>query len=876
MDANGQRCFQLADATDLVVAEGIAYDERSRRLRLVSTRRGPAPRAVEAGPAFALLEHVPSAIDRFGTFAWWDVNAGRVLAAGALEEPDARERQRARRGPAVPLYPPLDQDTIETAPTDVCLGGDGVIAIVLQGVVKLIDARERFLPVDVPFDGFEVWRLGAADGFGFAALHKPGGPDSEVEARRIARLQGAPAPDRAPRELAPGVLRPCRENPNPPVWKEISPPAWAPDETPVAIAMSPDGAICVLTWLQAGQEAYLHVLSKENAAWAGPYRVTAGLAPDGTVAPASYAMSVAFVGSDRCAILVPGLFVDAAALVPRSPPPPAEALVFAWPVTPSGAATGDAPAALDLLPLGEFYPLTDPSGAALTVDRARPFFRGPRGEIGYAASAYPYFRGYDGERRDAATAGPRQLSPLSKRSLPLQGKASLRTLSALAAGTVWHRLYIEATIPDGAGARLWLAATDLDDAPPESAFFPHDLGLGPNAPGFAERDVPRAAFVRARSEIPFEQGLLGCDPEPPHTGLFTVLIQRAGCAVRSLAGRHLHVKLELFGTGSKSPEIAAIRAYSPRFSYVDEYLPELYAETALGPDGDARAPATGSDFLGRLLALVESELTPMEDRVAAAYLLSDPQKTPDGALDWLASWVGLTFDATLPAATRRALLRIAPELSRWHGTLRGLGLALDAVTGGDVAAGKIVIVEDYRMRRVFATILGAHLEDENDPLLPGGLIVSGNSYVGDTLFVGEGTPEELTELAAFYRADPEEDAAERELGKDRKDPLDPFYERFAHRVTVLVHDELPATKRALIERAIAIEAPAHVEVRVASARWPFLTGVASLVGIDSYLGPKRGLSVFRLDTSSLGEKDVIMRPPSLDPRLEGWILEQKS
>jgi hypothetical protein len=95
-------------------------------------------------------------------------------------------------------------------------------------------------------------------------------------------------------------------------------------------------------------------------------------------------------------------------------------------------------------------------------------------------------------------------------------------------------------------------------------------------------------------------------------------------------------------------------------------------------------------------------------------------------------------------------------------------------------------------------------------------------------------------------------------------------------VTLLVHRDATQQELDWIDRAVALEAPAHVEVRVVKARWPFLAGVASLVGVDSFLRPPRGLEGFRLDRSALGEKDVIKRPPALDPRLEGSSPEETS
>ena len=125
-------------------------------------------------------------------------------------------------------------------------------------------------------------------------------------------------------------------------------------------------------------------------------------------------------------------------------------------------------------------------------------------------------------------------------------------------------------------------------------------------------------------------------------------------------------------------------------------------------------------------------------------------RSQQASLDWLANWIGLAFDSAYPQARRRALLQAAPRLSRWHGTLTGLALALDIATGGAVRGGEVVILEDFRLRRTFATILGADLADEEDPLLAG-IVESGNSYVGDTLFLGD---ESRAEFLALVRLRP--------------------------------------------------------------------------------------------------------------------------
>jgi hypothetical protein len=88
-------------------------------------------------------------------------------------------------------------------------------------------------------------------------------------------------------------------------------------------------------------------------------------------------------------------------------------------------------------------------------------------------------------------------------------------------------------------------------------------------------------------------------------------------------------------------------------------------------------------------------------------------------------------------------------------------------------------------------------------------------------------------------------------------------------VTVLVHDEVDPQDLGLIRRVVDQETPAHVLSRVVTARYPFLLGAASLVGVDTFLAPPPAPVPVRLEQSRIGAGDRVMQPPSLDPRLGG-------
>jgi phage tail-like protein len=616
---------------------------------------------------------------------------------------------------------------------------------------------------------------------------------------RVGRLTGQPLPERPGVVLAPSTFRPCEENADPPRLT-VTPATVPGNEMVVAIACGPGSQVAVLTWMAEG-DARLRRLDG-----AGGYTEPV------TLTGARHPFSLAWRSATEIVVLLAG--------VDEAP---------AWDVV----SAGDEAGAPSPLPLGDLYPLRDHDGG--------PFVHGLTLPPHYATAS--------------ATA------PLHRLSLPSfarRGEASnFLPLDSESTQTVWHRIYLEAAIPPHASVTVWLAASNEPAAPvAEEAWHAHRFGHG-EGPA-VEVEAPRGAWVSARSELPFHPGLLDCAPVRNRAGLFTALVQRAGLRVRALRGRFLWIHVELAGDGRSSPEVAALRVYGSRFSYLNQYLPELYRESVFGPDAERRGDATGSDFLERMLDTFESVLTPLEDRIAGAYLLTDARTAPDDALEWLGSWIGVSFDPVYPPGRRRQILQAAPELYRRRGTAPGLAAALEVATGGGVSGGEIVVLEDFRLRRTVATILGADLADETDPLL-GGLVATGNSYVGDTLFLGD---ESRREFLALFAADLPRGVAEQAA-------IDAFFDGLAYRVTVLVHQEIEPQNLGLIRRVVELETPAHVLARVVPASHPFVVGMASLVGVDTYLARPLARRSVEVERSRVGIRDVLEHLPSLDPRLEG-------
>jgi phage tail-like protein len=219
-----------------------------------------------------------------------------------------------------------------------------------------------------------------------------------------------------------------------------------------------------------------------------------------------------------------------------------------------------------------------------------------------------------------------------------QGQLASEELDSGLAHCVWHRIAIDADLPDGASVEVGTECYDT-----AGGASPPDLIPPPIILSGAARD----------------------------------------CLVQGGPGRYLKLTLRLRGNGAVTPVLHGVRIWAPRDGWLNA-LPAVYQE-----DPESAA------FLARFLAILQTTFDGFDEAIDDLWKLFDPRSVPGEWFNWLAAWLALPINPLWTDAERRAVLRNAGQAYRVRGTPAGLEQLIS-----DYAGIGARLVEHFRLRQL--------------------------------------------------------------------------------------------------------------------------------------------------------------------------------
>jgi phage tail-like protein len=303
-----------------------------------------------------------------------------------------------------------------------------------------------------------------------------------------------------------------------------------------------------------------------------------------------------------------------------------------------------------------------------------------------------------------------------------------------------------------------------------------------------EADVPPGTAVSVSIVVSEDDRFADSDWQTAPPGVTDFLVDQP-------PGRHLTVRVTLSGDTSATPVLHRIRLDFPRSTSAD-LLPAAF-----------RQDPAADDFTERFLSLFDASIAEI-DRVIERYpALLDAAGVPDQALPWLAGLLGLSFEAGWDSATRRALIRAAPQLYRRRGTPGALSKAISTVFGVEP------VLDELAGDRHWAQVRATATAPEHTR--------------------GLGSVRLFSRSATRFRLGGSAlgGAPLRSFGDPDSDPLT----EHAHRFRVL----LPAGEADAdaVRRLVDRQAPAHTRGTVRIGGAGFVVGTQSAVGVDTAFVP---------------------------------------
>lgn len=257
--------------------------------------------------------------------------------------------------------------------------------------------------------------------------------------------------------------------------------------------------------------------------------------------------------------------------------------------------------------------------------------------------------------KDPALVGGDELKLVDKEDIR-EGIYASAPLDSGISGCVWHRIVIDARIPENSFITIYHLASD-------------DPGDLEDKPGFmAPSDSEVVTFRQVNDSL-----------------------------LREQQGRFIRLWIRIRKAGKETPVLKQVKIYYPRLTYL-RYLPAVYQE-----DSQSR------DFLERFLSIFESRLYDSDEVITRLPAYFDPKAAPNQPendfVKWLASWLSLDLYDLLGENNRDFVLN-AVNLYKMKGTAEGLSRLACTITGKGRCC-----VKEYK-NNVFRTYGLESIEDE--------------------------------------------------------------------------------------------------------------------------------------------------------------------
>jgi phage tail-like protein len=92
----------------------------------------------------------------------------------------------------------------------------------------------------------------------------------------------------------------------------------------------------------------------------------------------------------------------------------------------------------------------------------------------------------------------------------------------------------------------------------------------------------------------------------------------------------------------------------------------------------------GDPMTQLLCGAFDEQLAPVFATLDGLTAYLDPGTTPEDMLDWLAGWIGLTFDGHVDALRKRELIAAGAAILPWRGTVKSIRAAVNSVFNQEV------------------------------------------------------------------------------------------------------------------------------------------------------------------------------------------------